>query len=375
MNNNHQKKYNVLNFDHKFTQETTFKIDQYTITVNQKQAENIEKLRKNAEHLFVTDNNLKRNMEEVSKKNGETVNTATIKIDRKNITDSVIYPKFLNKNSVDDFVLFLSFITGRRVYLESELKDVISIKYFNCVVDRGFFYSPNSNIKKGFDKIKKLNFSTAFYNLTYTKTSENLLTIFFYANSVLNRISDKWCKDNSASKYPFKISKKTIDECKKLVESHLNENLTYAIDVISDITNRVAISNQPSAIYKLQNFLIGLGLMQENPDKEMFDRLKLLDIARNSIIHRGDIPSDKKIDIEQLYEITASITFVIVAIAEYYFATEIFEIDNKGIEQIKEEIQSYFTSGKLNGKDVFNENYEQYLERQRNEWVNNGNYV
>ena len=40
-------------------------------------------------------------------------------------------------------------------------------------------------------------------------------------------------------------------------------------------------SNQPSAIYKFQKFLVDLDLFPENPSKEAVDRLKLVNKVRN----------------------------------------------------------------------------------------------
>ncbi len=130
-----QNEYTLYNFDHGFEKEKTLRIGKYCISVSEEQANNINKLEWNTIRSFVMGDDLSRKVEELAKRSGELVETATLKVFEADITPSLIYREMPDRNSVDDFVLFLSFITGRRVFLEHDLKQEISIKYFDSVVD------------------------------------------------------------------------------------------------------------------------------------------------------------------------------------------------------------------------------------------------
>lgn len=66
---------------------------------------------------------------------------------------------------------------------------------------------------------------------------------------------------------------------------------------------------------------------------------------------------------------------MLVGIAEYYYAKEIFNIDNYLVEQNAKDIRNYFESGMFRGHKVFDETYEQFCERQEMEWIENGRHV
>ena len=380
--------YALYNFDHGFTKEKTFNIGKYCISVSQEQAENLCKLEQNAKRSFVMDDDLSRNVENIDKQLGEVVETATLKVRCDDIAPSLIYKEFTERFSVDDFVLFLSFITGRRVFLEHELGQEISTRYFDSVVNKNFFNFPVVDLENGLRRLDELNLTAQFYNLVHTNTIRDLPAICFYANSVINALYERWCKKNGKSKYPSSSVK--VDEIRKQIVNKLERSLIDKVkvwvnsilskkscdtDVISDVVARINISNQPSAIYKFQNFLVGLDLFPENPSKESVNRLKWVNKVRNMMVHMGDIPSDKKISFEQRAQITTSITFMLIGIAEYYYAKEIFNIDNYLVEENAKDIRSYFENGIFRGHQVFDETYEQFSERQEVEWIKNGNHV
>lgn len=383
-----QNEYTLYNFDYGFEKEKTLRIGKYCISVSEEQAININKLDRNAIRSFVMGDDLSRKVEKLAKQSGEIVETATLKVLEADMAPSLIYRELPDRNSVDDFVLFLSFITGRRVFLEHDLEQEISIKYFDSVVNKNFFHFPSVDLEGGFQRIDGLELNTQFYNLVHANTIRDLPTICFYANTVINALYEKWCKKNGKSKYPsaiikideireqiaYKLERSLIDKVKVWVNSILS-NKSCDTDIISDVVARINISNQPSAIYKFQNFLIGLNLFPDTPSKEAIDRLRWVNKVRNMMLHMGDIPNDKKISFEQRAQITTSITFMLVGIAEYYYAKEIFKIDNYLVEQNAKDIRNYFESGMFREHKVFDETYKQFCERQEMEWIENGRHV
>ncbi len=380
--------YILYNFDHGFKTAKNFKIGQYLIEVSDDQAKNLNELEQNATRSFTLDENLQPKVETTDYKIGKITETATLKVKKTELQPSIIYKEQPERNLIDDFIVFLSFITGRRVYLEHELKQNLSTNYFDSVVSKHFFHFPKVDLIDGFKNLDHLKLTTQFYNLVYANTLKDLPSISFYANTIINALYDKWSKSNKVSTYSgkkintekikdylkFQLNKKIAAKIQILVRSFL-VNESRESDVVSDIVARINISDQPSAMYKFQKFLIGLNLIPENSDKEILDRVQRINKVRNMIMHAGDIISDKKLDYDQRLSITGNITFIIIGIVEYYFAKEIFKIDNYHVEQNAEEIRKYFNSGIFRGQKVFKETYEQFIDRQNYEWIENGTYI
>lgn len=110
-----QKVYTLYNFDHGFKEEKTFIIGKYYIDVSDEQAKNLNKLEQNAKRSFVTNEDLSRRVEKIAHQPGVIAETATLRLSEDDITPSLIYTELPHRSSIDDFILFLSFITGRRV--------------------------------------------------------------------------------------------------------------------------------------------------------------------------------------------------------------------------------------------------------------------
>lgn len=383
-----QAEYKIYNLDHGFKKETKINIGEYEIFVSDFQAKNLNSLETNAKRSFEMDETFNRIVKEYEYQPGGIFETATIKIDEKQITRSLIYTELPERNSVDDFILFLSFITGRRVYLDRDLNRFISTFYTDGAVNKHFFHFPAVDLSHGFQSLSKLQITTQFYNLVHVKTLRDLSAMCFYSNTIINGLYENWCKANNTSKYPkpkvridniknflkLKIESSLVSKFKVWVHSYLSED-SYDKHVKSDIVERINLYNGPSALYKFQKFLTGIGILPENPDKDMIDRLKWINRLRNTMVHMGELPSDKHLDLKMRAEISSNITFLLIDIAEFYFANEVFKIDNFLIEQNKNDIINFFKSGIFRGKKVFNETYEDFCNRQDYEWIENGNYV
>jgi|GEM_PF-5350065 len=364
--------FKVYNLDHGFNKEKAFRVGDYEITISKEQAENISSLEKNGSRSFITDGNLERHIENTNFTSGGVFETATIKLKEEKKLPSVIYSELPDRSTIDDFVLFLSFVTGRRVFLEKDLEPYLSTKYGNSAVNKNFFHFPSASINDGFELLVKLKLTTPFYNLVHLKTINDLPAMCFYVNTIVNTLYERWCKENDKSKFP--PNSICVDSLKQHLRSKLEDDNTPN-EVISDVVARFNIHNQPSAMYKLEQFLIGIGLMESNPSEEVISRLRWINKVRNYMAHSGDVPSDKNIGFIQRAEITTNITFILIAISEYYFSKVIFKIDNYSVEQNAKEIRKYFESGIFNGHKVFDETYSEFIERQDAEWIENGKYV
>lgn len=375
-----QKEYKLYNFDHGLQRAKRISIEAYSIEITDEHITNLDKLEQNAKRVFTVNDDLQRIIKKTDFQKGISACTAILKVDENSITPSIIYTDLPEKTSIDDFVILLSFLTGRQVYLEDDLNGNIVTAYHDGAVNNNFFYSPIIDIEEGFNKLRDLKLETQFYNLTFINAIRDLPSICFYANTVINALYEKWGKLNNTTKYPPTLSndietiKSELENMKIQISSSLLCNSSTP-DAISDILARIHIALEPSAIYKLQKFLVGLELMPENPDKVVLERFKWVNTVRNKMFHMGDIPKYKDMDFNQRAELTCSVTFMLISIARYYFAKEIFKIDNHLITQYKEDICQYFESGIFRGQKVFEEGYAQFFEKQELAWIKNGDYI
>lgn len=167
------------------------------------------------------------------------------------------------------------------------------------------------------------------------------------------------------------FNKSLINKIKLWICVYLSE-MSVEESVKNDIVARININLQPSALYKFQKFLVGMALFPTMADNNAMKRLKWVNTVRNNMIHRGDLPTIKEVDFIRRAEITSSITFMLLAIVQYYFAKEIFGINNYLVEQLSSDVKNYFENGIFRGHNVFEESYEQFIIRQELEWIENG---
>jgi hypothetical protein len=378
----------LYNFDHGINTAKKIKIGDFQIEITDEHIENLSKIPSNVKKQFSRDENLNPIIQETPKVSGGLFETAILKIEDTKLDCSVVLPNVDSFNNVNDLAILLSFLSGRKVYLKDEINDDCSLKNMDAVVNSNFYSFPIIEVNNGFKELKSLSLGDAFYNLVHVNIINDLPAISFYANSVLNVIYDNWCKKENLTKYTKekKLSEKIVkfiasktdviflSRVKKYCQIFLGKK-GYSSDVSNDVTARVNINTQPSTLFKIEKFLISHDMYPEQANQEVQNRLKWLNKVRNSMAHTGSIPSDKKISYKQRCEITVGVTFLILAICQYYFAKHIFKIDNYQVNKECEEIKEYFLTGCFRGKDVFNETYDEYMQRQDEEWLNSGTLV
>lgn len=374
------KTYNIYNFDHRYTTPRTIKNDSFRIIITQEHCLNLKKLSKNASVTFTLDHNFTPIVVENPSKEGTFVITATIEIDDQFEETSFLYPEELNRNYINDITLVLSFLTGRRVYLEDEIDQYSSKFYLDGPVSSNHLIY-NQIKYENIQKIQKLDLDTQFFNTVQSYTINDLLSLTAYCNSTLDKLYTKWAKKHE--KTTFEKSK-LLNSLREKAYEHVVNSLSSKIKikflqflknekvdsvVIEDIKARIRIDNSPSAIYKLKAFLKHYDLYPQEDNNDNHIKLKWLNKIRNSVAHKGNLPKDNKISWMTRSEITTNITFLMLSIIQWYFAKVILEIDNHRLDETQKDIKNYFVTGKFRNKDIFNETYEDYMNRITNEWI------
>lgn len=378
--------YKLYNFNHSFQKPRTFAIGPFTIDVNNLHCENLNLMRRHGGYIFTVDEKFKPTFATTGKRKGESVETAIASIKESDSKNSVITNPSGGFKTIDDLCLLLSFLTGRKVYLESDIEDYHSLHYTDAVVGQNYFYH-RTDAFDNLNKLQQFGLESQFYNCVTASTSCDLLCVAAYGNANLNAIYETWCKKNKFTTYSCKkLLDKIVDRAVEITEKSIltraqkkfiklinNENLNS--EIVDDISVRIRPYTAPSAIYKLKAFLKHHELYPEEETDDTKHRLKWLNKVRNQIAHVGDIPKDKKISWEMMCEVTCNIAFLVSAIVNYYFGVHVLEINDYALNKEKEEILKYFEDGTFRGKRVFDETYDDYMLRVEREWVDQGNVV
>lgn len=235
------------------------------------------------------------------------------------------------------------------------------------VVHYGYFLR-NEFPWQNLSKLREEGLAGQFYYLTVAYQSRDFVARAVYYNNALNVAYDNWFKKHkirfTKRKTRSEIKSEIKDSVKLCLKRHDIEE-----EISQDILGRVDNIFSPSAIFKLKHFLRGIELYPEHELSEMHERLKWLNYVRNSMAHTGMLPTDKKVPNDLLGDVTSSIISLVLRISQYYFGHKVLGLEDPYLDYIKNLITPYFLEGKFSGRLIFNERYEDYIERAKQEWV------
>lgn len=375
----------LINFDHNCKVAGEYSIGKYKFLVKENHIENLKSISRNANIRFETeilDNKVVKRYTENSPVDGEFVTTATLIFDDDILNSpSVFYSEFGDRNLSDDIILILIFLTGRQIYTE-KFHGEMNKKYFDKVVSHDYFSSGRSNcldIQGFLDKIKQDGLEYQFYNFTFSKSIDDLPSLIAYSSFTFDAIVTKWAKKNKFSSYNLK-DKKLIDNIREYLIERIeksillklkNETLTFLLknkineNISNDIVARINISNQPSALYKIQNFLDKIKLFDNHFDDKY---LKTLNKVRNIMLHNGQIYRENGISFEQALNINTAVPFVLFSIMEFYFCKFYLNLSDEHYLQSFYDVREFLEKGIFRGQKVFEENFDEYLQRVSKNW-------
>jgi hypothetical protein len=363
-------KYKLFNFDHGLSLPEKINIGLFNISITNQHCKNIKLMPKNEQKTYtydISEGNLKRIIKTTPKRKGSWVETALVEINPENIKPSILYLEETKQNNIDDLCLLLSFLSGRRVSYEDDknIDNYNPEQHVDRIVYPSYFRSSLFNWKN-LENIVKNGLGPQFYNLTLAYESKELIAKAAYCNTAFNVIYNKWCKEN---KLEF-IETKTYNKIKNKILECLEED-GVAETYKEDICRRVNNLNSPSSIIKIKHFLKGIELYPED-NEDAHKRLKWFSSVRNAFSHSGYLPNYGNFSTLMRMEICDSIISLILRIVQYYFATRILAISDPYLEFIRKEISRYFMKGVFSEKYIFNETYEESMERTAKNWLEKG---
>lgn len=361
--------FKLLNFDHGNNHPESFCIGPFKIEITKQHCRNLIHLPRNESITFGWDKDFNHAIKRNPKIRGRWIETAEVIINDKDIKPSVIFPETASQNSIDDLCLFLSFISGRVVTLENNpfIDHLNPEAHVDKVVHYGYF-SRNNFPWNNLSILRNQGFAGPFFYLTRAYQSQDFVARAVHYNNALSVAYDKWYHQN-----PIKfIDKKIRSEIRSNIKKCLKEH-NIGVEIKDDVINRIGNICNPSATFKLKFFLRGIDLYPKHELPEMHKRLMWLNHVRNSMAHTGMLPKDNKLPDDLLGDVTSSIIELVLRINQYYFGKVLLKLDDPYLGFIKKLIMPYFYEGKFDGRLIFTEKYEEYMERAKEEWISGYN--
>lgn len=379
----------LYNFDHQLSRPGEIKVGSFRIEVSQQHCLNLNRLFRHSSVSFTQDGNFNRVVEKRFSNNGDFIETAIVHYNDGEIGKSRISPETPGHSELHDLTLLLSFLTGRRVYLDKELEGHPTTYYTSRLVGRNFFQFQNNQWWEKISVIEQKELSAVLYAIVYGGCTYELIGMSGYFNSAFDVITTKWASEHGKTKYTNNSKVKQIISLTvgKLDSYILGRSRDWLVDllkiecvpqsIIQDISARLKQISSPSALYKTKQFLQAYTLFPNSDTDEANTRLRWLNMVRNSVAHYGDIPSKgaggESLSYEERARISGAVILLIGEIVKVYLGKYILKLDDYSIGQSEQDIQEYFERGTFREHKIFEESYAQFMSRIENDWIENGN--
>ncbi|MGG4604635.1 hypothetical protein ACLPHM_07575 [Paenalcaligenes sp. Me131] len=361
----YSKTFSLYNFDHGFDKPTTIRLNPFEIKISQTNINAAAKLSRRAITKLTWSPQGKPVVSKTPAKVGRILKTATVRRIYSKSEDIDARNNPLVSDEIGDLCLLLSFLTGRRVFQESEMSGLEGGHYGESVVGRNYFLTAGPNWP-GVSSLHREGMFPVLWAMVNSNSTNDMIGKICYASAALDTISTKWFK--SEGQTYREDEQDAIRETRKKIEAVIRDSLKNS-SIANDVLPRISGIFAPSALMKLRSFLISQGLLSQEPDKEERDRLKLLNSIRNRVVHSADIPSEIHENLNRRGEIAASVLAITYDVCAIYIS-KVAGINDFQINKSQEDIVKFFKSGIFRGHKVFDEDYESFSARLEENWLN-----
>lgn len=359
----------LFNFDHALSVPTTFEIGPFVISVTAEHCSNLERLPRRASQRYEHGANFARTVTYDPAKRGEFLPTAVVTWPtHEKIPSSVLFPDVPGPDAAYDLVMLLSFLTGRRVYLDDDL-DWDPRRAYGERILVGSDLVCFANL--AWDKLPEVasrGLSAALSCLVQAAQSPDLIGWGAYVNAALDSIVTSWASANGKTKFQ---DVSLIKKARTTIEAALTE-LGVCPESVNDIISRFNSISSPSALTKTKWFLESCGLFPETPTEDEIGRLRRLNTVRNAIAHSGTVRIEQGLGAEKSFSIAGTVILLSQEVAELHLTRDLFGIETHSTDASIKTIKAFFGEGTFRGQRVFDEKYEGYLARLEKAWVEAG---
>ena len=370
----------LYNFDHGFRKPQAIRVGPFTLRITEQHCENLSLLKRNRSFSETYEENLNPVLRRSSSTHGGFAETTVAECQGEG-GRSELFPNNTGVTALFDLVLLLSFLTGRRVYLENEIDGDHRLTPGEWAIEGHTLQRVLPHIWPRLQHLAATGLGDAMYCIVFAPLAPEAIGRGAYANAALDTVCTYWAKVFGKARYENQsIVKKARDKVVNAIDKSLLYQARKLITRVfpkegaseeetADILARLRGLSSPSALQKMTWFLQALDLFPLQPTEEETSRLRRLNTVRNGIAHGGTIRSDQKLDHEVNLRVAGAILILTGLIAEYYLVREILKIDCAALSRTKFDVQEFFKHGIFRRHQVFTEDFEQYVDRLEFEWI------
>ena len=366
----------IYNFDHGIRSPHSFWLGPYRIRVKEEHIKPGILARGTTQHYssqLDENGELRRVVATTPAHSGRWAPTAEIE-DHDNLRRrSILLPDVPGRTERDDVALILSFLTGRDVIIGNDAPQQFWLRSGERLVSETYFYRPN--IEWGaLPSVAAAGGAEAMYVVCLAMSSSELLMQLALGSASLDSLSGSWYSVDGKSRYD-KVVREKFSRAKPAFETALREN-GMDESLIEDMMPRLSNVCSESAVAKLQAFLVAHGMFPTGTCARASGRLALLNKHRNAVLHRATLHVVKGISFEINAQIASAVATLLLIICRVYVGKFLLKIDDGeyGIERDRKTVLTFFDVGRFREQDVFEESFEDYLERLEENWVNRGEF-
>jgi len=357
----------VFNFDHRLTTPRKVDFGPFTIHVRKEHCENLEKLGRAETKSYELDGDLNPTIQVRPAVESNFVVTAQVQEISELNEPSALFPNVPTANGEFDLAVLLSFLSGRRVYIGDQYKQ-LGTRGTDRLVSPTYFYF-QSNVWQFRNEVASADAAASLYNICMSLDLGDLIPSAAVANAALDAVSTWWASKTGNTKYGNGTKTKVVESIASFRKSLEERN--ESADVIDDICARIPGLCALSALEKLKRFLTQHGMFPAVPTKEQFDRLKTLNAIRNAVAHSGSIKPRQGESFDRTIEVAAASTRIVIHIVRVYIAKYLLQVvgDDYGVDREQEAVLRFFVAGVFNGQLIFDESYDEFMQRIDSTWM------
>lgn len=346
-----------------------FAIGPFTVSVTEEHCKNLRKLPRRVAYNYGHDSAFLRQVTRVPEHRGEILPTADLAgSTHGNNSHSILFPEFPGPDATYDLLLLLSFLTGRRIYLEHEVDWDPRRSYGEKIAGGKELIGVAAQAWSRLASVADHGLSDALSCLVMAPHSPDLIGWGAYANAALDSVVASWASRHGRTKFD---DQSLVASARQTIEESL---LTQGVspETVGDIVVRFRNISSPSALTKIKWFLEGLQLFPTAPNDDQTSRLRRLNAVRNAIAHSGTVKIEKGLGPEASLSVAGAVIHLTHEIAELYIARNILGVDSAITRQSLNTIKSFFSDGTFRGQRVFEERFDDYLSRLEEKWLESG---
>jgi hypothetical protein len=368
----------IFNFEHGMRSKHVFRMGPYAIRVERDQHFDQTVFSSSGGRNYsieVDDDAVANRVTPLTRRDGRWSETAVV-VDSPSLHErSLLFPSYEFLSGKNDLGLLLWFLTGREVLVGDERpQQFVFCGSANRLVSGNYFYGPSFDWSR-IPSLAASGAADALYAVCLAISAPDLMLKISAASGALDSLVSRWYRDNGAQSVSDESRGRFVTAMDAYKEklAALGEPSDRIEDVVARIPN---LLNDVSALGKLKAFLVAHSMLDSNATDAAQKRVRLLNTYRNAVAHQAKVLVNSKADTEKELRVAGAVGLVLLMICRVYIAKHLLGVSNDtyGVDVDEASVRAFFSNGRFRDHDVFNESYEDFVQRVDEAWTQRGEF-